>query len=356
MNTKQLVGGGAVLLALAVVLAATFLQNGGQPAAVAHVYYGSEKRGLLNDPQFQQLLKDRWNLTVDGKKMGSLEMAGVDHSGVDGLWPSSELAAIVVKSRYPDTAFKMANIFNTPILFYSWPEITQALVDAGAVEEGPDGVHVARCDRLFELAIEGKPWRELGLPRQHGQVAAHPTDPTKSNSGFLLAGLLAVVLNDGRVPTMEDLPALLPRLTTYFEALGYLENSTGILFNKYLQQGQGSYPVIAAYESLIIEFYRNNPDFQQRIKEETRVLVPEPTVWSEHPFIALTDVGETLLEALQDPDVQEIAWERYGFRAATPGFVGDAAILQEIGLPQRIEAVTSLPSPEVMEAILQALR
>jgi hypothetical protein len=78
-------------------------------------------------------------------------------------------------------------------------------------------------------------------------------------------------------------------------------------------------------------------------------LVPEPTVWSSHPYISLTDNGQLLLEALQDEKIQQIAWQKYGFRSGIMGVDNDPRILKEIHLPERIDSVTSLPVPDVMK-------
>ncbi|MBF0241850.1 MAG: hypothetical protein HQK64_05145 [Desulfamplus sp.] len=88
----------------------------------------------------------------------------------------------------------------------------------------------------------------------------------------------------------------------------------------------------------------------------TRVLIPEPTVWSEHPFIALTKGGQALLVALQDPEIQDIAWKRFGFRSGAMGVNNDPGILKEVGLPEQISSVIPLPSPKMMDKIVEALR
>ncbi len=358
MNSKQIAGAVIVLIGLAVVAAMHFLNIGGksgpEPVKVK-IYYGSEKKGFLHDEEVLKILSKDFGITIDGVKMGSLEMAEADHAGVDGLWPSSELAAVLLREHYPNKTFKTANLFNTPIVFYSWPEIVDALEKQGLVEKREGVFYVIDCARFFEMIEKQKPWNELGLQRQLGPVSIHPTDPDKSNSGFLLMGLMSVLFNNGQVPLDTDVATIAPRLRAIFQRLGYLENSTGILFNKYLQQGQGKYPVISAYESLIIEFFQANPDYREMIKNEVRVLVPEPTVWSEHPFIALTPKGERFLTAAQSPKLQAIAWERYGMRSAIPGIKNDPAVLKEIGLPERIRVVSPLPTPKVMRELLDSL-
>jgi hypothetical protein len=78
-------------------------------------------------------------------------------------------------------------------------------------------------------------------------------------------------------------------------------------------------------------------------------------VWSEHPLIALSDTGRKLMEALQDADIQKLAWKRYGLRSGAIGGGVDADLMRELRLPDQIQAATPLPTIEVMETILKAL-
>ncbi len=372
---------GLALVGVAATLAFLFAPGSGPSVQTVKIWYGSEKKGLLGDPEFAEILKEQYGIQVEGIKMGSLEMAKQPLAGMDGLWPSSELAAQVFRDRHPNVRPRSHNIFNTPIVFYSWPDITEALISEGIVEKRDNVYYVIDTKQYLEMMVARRQWRSLGLPKQNGGVTIRSTDPTKSNSGFLVSGLMAIILNDGNMVEPESLRApstllrqsdagalgeaqnppppastLLSVVQDIYERMGYLESSTGILFDKYIKQGQGAFPLISAYENLIIEFYQKYPDFQKTIQERVRTLIPEPTVWSEHPFIALTENGQKLLKALQDPQVQALAWKQYGFRSGVMGISNDPAILKEVGLPQQIESVAPLPSPPVMEAIMAALK
>ena len=161
-----------------------------------------------------------------------------------------------------------------------------------------------------------------------------------------------MILNQGEMVDQSNIDRHLETIKNIYQRLGFLENSTGTLFDKYVKQGQGAFPIVSAYENLIIEFYRAYPDYRTQIRERMRTLIPEPTVWSEHPFIALTQNGEALMTALLDPDIQKLAWDKYGFRSGVLGIENDPAILTEIGLPATIDVVTPLPAPEVMDRII----
>ena len=62
-------------------------------------------------------------------------------------------------------------------------------------------------------------WADLGLPELYGTVAVNTTDPVRSNSGNMFAGLLANVLCGG-VADEDSVEAVLPRLQAIFEKLG----------------------------------------------------------------------------------------------------------------------------------------
>lgn len=319
------------------------------------IRYGSEKKGFLQDEEIKKILRKKYDLIVDGTKMGSLEMSAGSLEGQDALWPSSELAAAVFTSRHPNAVFKKTNIFSSPIVFFSWPKIVEILIQADIVQKREDVYYVINMKRFLEMMVSGETWKSLGLQYQTGAVGVRCTDPSRSNSGFLLSGLMAIVLNDGQMVDVKSIQGHLPTLVSIYKKMGYMENSSGILFDKYIKQGQGAFPVISNYESLMVEFYNAHPDNREQIKKNILVLIPEPTVWSEHPFIALTDKGRKLMQALQDDKIQEMAWKRYGLRSGAIGIGVEASLMRELRLPEQIQAATPLPSIEVMEIILNAL-
>jgi hypothetical protein len=328
---------------------------GTRPVETVQIRYGSEKKGLLDDPELQNFLRKEFYLQVDGAKMGSLEMSAGNLNGLDALWPSSDLAALLFAVRHPNVSFKKHNIFSTPMVFYSWPTVVEALEGAGVVQRRENAYRVLDLKALLDLMAEKRTWKSLGLPYQAGQVSFRCTDPAKSNSGFLIAGLLAIVMNEGAMIDEEALSRHMPRVAEIFKSMGYMEESSGILFDKYVKQGQGVFPLVANYESLMVEFYQANPGSREQIRNNILVLVPEPTVWSEHPLIALTAKGARLMEALQHPKVQKLAWERFGFRSGAAAIGAEAAVYKELGLAGRIQSATVLPSMEIMERILGAL-
>jgi hypothetical protein len=176
-----------------------------------------------------------------------------------------------------------------------------------------------------------------------------------SNSGNMFAGMLATVWNGGEAPDETALAAILPEVTQYFRRMGSMEPSSSDLFDNFLKQGAGARPIIVSYESQLIEFALMHPEYQQLLRQRIRTMYPQPTVWSEHPLIALTKNGKRLVAALKDPEIQKIAWENHGFRSGLIGAQNDPGILKVTGIPEQITAVIPMPSAAVMEAIIRSL-
>ena len=151
---------------------------------------------------------------------------------------------------------------------------------------------------------------------------------------------------------MVRLTTLLPRLGSFFARLGFLEHSSGVLWDKFITQGVGAYPLIVGYENQLVEYSMSHPEVLELLRQKVRILYPKPTVWSSHPFMALNHGGERLLHALQDVDIQRLAWERHGFRTGLLGTQNDPKVLQVVGLPAAINAVMAMPHAAVMQQIL----
>jgi len=205
------------------------------------------------------------------------------------------------------------------------------------------------------LVNDGKQWSDIGLPQLHGRISIHTTDPTLSNSGNLFAGLLANTLNGGEVVDDASVERVLPQLKLFFTRLGFMEQSSSDLFQQYLTTGMGAKPMIAGYESQLIEFSVLNEGYRGQLKDKVRVLYPRPTVWSSHPLIARDAAGVRLLEALKDKDIQDLAWKRHGFRSGLVGVQNDPSVLQVVGVPETVQSVIDMPSPSVMDRIIQTL-
>ena len=353
-NKPRLIGLLILLLVIGAGAAYLFLGGGEAPAAAVSLrgYVGGEKIGLLEDPEVQDILEARYGLTLDYARAGSLDMVTADQTGRDFLFPSSQTALEYYQQLYGPPA-KSEIIFNTPIVLYTHQPILEALQARGLVTER-DGCRYMGMAGLVAEIEAGTTWAELGLPELYGTVAVSTTDPVRSNSGNMFAGLLANVLCGG-VADEASVEAVLPRLQAIFERLGYMEASSSDLFDQFLKTGMGAKPIIAAYENQLLEFAAEHPEDWQQLRDDIVLIYPTPTVWSSHIYIALDEAGEAGVDALLDEEVQRLAWERHGFRTAVSGTEDGA---ERFGVPHLASEITqaaAMPSYDNMEKIIAAL-
>lgn len=364
MNPKRIgIGIGLLVVAVLAVIGIRFATTGGgggftggcASPTVVQGYYGGEKEQLLRDPQVQQILKDKYCITVNARKAGSLEMArDIPLTPQDDfLWPSSSVSLVMYKERGGIVA-GTDNIFNSPLVLYTRPEIADALIKQGIVQKRGDTYYITHFDTFVGYIQNGKKWADIGLPQLNGRVTVRTTDPNLSNSGTIFIALLAYQMNGGDVPDAAALAKVNPALVDFIKRLGYMEQSSSDLFQQYLTTGIGARPVVAGYESQLIEFALQNPNLQADLQDKI-MLYPEPTAWAQHPFIARTPNGKKLLQALKDPDIQRIAWEQHGFRSGLPGVTNDPRSLPVKGVPNNVNSVIDMPAPSVMEEILRAV-
>lgn len=348
-NLRRLVGVG--LLALVGVGLAVSQFAGGAPATVAGPV-GGEKLGFLDDPDVVEILRERYDLIVDPERAGSLEMVREVDPEADFLWPSSEVALALYEEN--NDSVEDVNIFNSPIVLYSWGRVTDALAEEGLVTQDGEVYEIDLAALVADIQ-EDRQWAdvdpELGL---FGGVAVQTTNPDLSNSGNMFSGLLANTLNGGEVVNEASVGSVIGEVADIYDDLGNLEDSSGELFTSFLQQGEGAFPLIAGYESQLVEFGLQNEQYVQQVQERVRILYPQPTVWSSHPLIPLNAEGERLRDALLDDEIQQIAWERHGFRAGTLSGEEDPSVLDFVGIPGEIDSVIQMPSPAVMTQIAEA--
>lgn len=313
-------------------------------------YVGGEKIGFLEDEEVLSVLREDYGLSVDYAKAGSLDMMTADLKGKNYPFPSSSIALEYYKELHGQP-LQSEIMMNTPIVLYSRKMVVDALDAQGLITiEG----NVCYIDMrgLLKLIQENTSWADVGLSQLYGTVSVYTTDPCRSNSGNMFAALLANVLNDGETLTAEDTEEILPQLQEIFGKLGYMEDSSADLFNQFLKMGVGAMPMVAGYESQLIEYAAENPDEYEKIKEDLVMLYPIPTIWSSHVLIALDENGQKMITGLMDEEIQKLAWKRHGFRTETNG------IGKDVGLScvaDSITQVTQVPEYKVMREIFEVL-
>jgi hypothetical protein len=322
--------------------------------AAVSAYVGGEKMHFLHNKKTVSLLEKRYGIILDATKAGSVEMVKtLDTVGKDVLWPSNDIAVEFFKMR-GGRVVKDEIVFSSPIVMYSGKMITDALVGKNIVRLDPDGSYKLEFDKLLDMIVQGKSWKELGLDQLFGKISVRCTDPTKSNSGNMFAGLVATLLNKGEMVDKSNVDAVLPQISKFFTQLGHMEHSSGDIFKKFLATGINN-SIVVGYENQLVEYILAHPNSKDAVLENVRILYPVPTVWSSHPVIALNDKGKKLIDALKDEDIQKLAWKEHGFRSVTIGIENDPGVLGIPGIPKQIASVMPLPSAEAMNRIIENL-
>ena len=351
---KKKIAGLILLAVLMAVIGGIYFVTGNAPRIVnVDGYVGGEKIELLEDEEVQSVFEEKYGLNVDYSRAGSLDMMTADLSGRDYLFPSSSIALEYYEDLH-GSPVQSEIVLNTPIVLYTHQIVLDAFESQGLITTDGD-IHYIDMAGLLELIQNGAQWSDIGLPELYGRVSVDTTDPSKSNSGNMFAALVANVLNEGRTVTEADLAAILPELQDIFGKLGYMETSSSDLFSQFLRMGVGAEPIIAGYESQLIEYAALYPDEYDRIRDDVVMLYPAPTVWSAHVMIALDENGQILLNAMQDEDIQEIAWKKHGFRTGNYGDIADSGAIPAEGVAASITQVAQVPSYDVMKVIIEQL-
>jgi hypothetical protein len=323
-------------------------------------FAGGEKEGFLANARVRGLLERRFGLVLDARRAGSVEMVR-ERALLDQkpqfLWPSSSVLVEVARA----SGVKISRdqvVFNSPIVLYSWDRIADGLVKGGFAEAIGGPRYTVDLLKLLKAIISGESWASIGVVDLFGRARIVSTDPNRSNSGFMFAGLAASLLS-GDVIALDTLPRIDGDVATIFKRMGFKPPSSGKLFDDYVAGGAGAQPLIVGYENQLVEWVLQDPERWKRVEANAPakpvIIYPRPTAFSAHPLISIERGADELIDALTSEAVLELAWEDHGFRGPL-GTIGKARNpLLQARLLDRIDAVLPMPDAPVMLALLDHL-
>ncbi|MEJ1969396.1 MAG: hypothetical protein WDN03_12300 [Rhizomicrobium sp.] len=322
-------------------------------------YAGGEKMAFIQNPKTVAALRG-FGLALNAERAGSVEMARDPQllgTRPQFLWPSS--SPLVELARRYSKILRDQVIFNSPIVIYSWTPYADALVRAGLAKKSGAHYFIIDAKGLVEAVLARKSWRALSQQDLYGTLRLISTDPNKSNSGFMFAGLAANLLA-GDVVTAQSLPGVLPQLVELFRGMGYKPDSSGKVFDDYIAGGPGAEPLVVGYENQLIEWILADTDRWARVEAAAGpakpvALYPVPTVYSAHPLLALAPDANRLIDALTSQELQTIGWRDHGFRGPLGSVGADTDPLIAGRMPAQVTAVLPMPDIDTMLKILQAL-
>ena len=244
---------------------------------------------------------------------------------------------------------------NTPIVIYSWDDVVNVLIKEKIVTIQDGIYYITDMPKLIDYILEGKKWKDLGLDTIYGSVNIASVDPVTSSPGATYYGLLLSIMAGGDIND-QSVKSALPKLKTFYQKSGYMNNTPAELFDKFLKTGKGTYPMIVDYEKSIIDFANANPDGWNQVKDKVKILYPTPTIWNSHCIAALSDEGIKLIDAFKDKEVSQISWSKYGFRVGVTGGNYDVSKINITGIPSEIKSVTQGLKMEYYNQLIDYLK
>ena len=356
-----------------------------------YVATGGGKEDFLSDKNVRKILKNRYHINVvfdtwsNGRTitaplvreyvgLGSADIAAklkdgeaytINSAGVskyDALFTSDQRFYDYYKlapnknnkesDRY--TVLEGGLTLNTPIVIYSWKDVVDKLIEQKIVTEKEGVYYITDMNKLITLILEGKKWSDIGLNQLYGNINIASTDPVTSSPGATYYGLLLSIMSGGQV-TSDNINTNLPKLKEFYTKSGYMNNTPADLFERYLKTGMGGEPMIVDYEKSIINFANSNPDGFESVKENIRILYPAPTSWNSHCLAIFTENGKKLYKAFEDKELQEIAWNKYGFRTGITGGSYDTSGVG-IGVPQTISSTVPSLKMDTYDKLIEYLK
>ena len=393
MNKKTIIG--IVIFAVLIGLI-VFLKNGGKEIIgsdlkTIYVATGGGKEDFLKDEEILEILKKEYKINVVFdtwsnsktvslpliretiglgnqdiiKRMENGEKFTINSEGVtkyDALFTSDIRYYDYYKQRPVDNEAERYTVLgggltlNTPIVFYSWDKIVDALIKYKIAEEKDGIYYVTDMDKLVDIILNGKKWSELGVSDDiYGNVSISSIDPVKSSPGATYYGLLLAILSNGEV-SEANVKANMPKLKDLYIKSGNMRFTPADLFQEYLRAGMGTQKIIVDYEKSIIDFSNSNQHGFDQVKDRIRILYPKPTSWNNHCYMYFTENGEILYKAFEENErIQQIAWEKYGFRT---GITGGKYDVSKIGIPVPQEITSTVSGLKMAEynALIEGLK
>src|ERR1700736_4352113 len=326
------IAGIVVVLVIAVVVIVMSKHSGGGNAAPGGgtvritCYGGSEKEDFINDPDVKKILREKYRLEVNFSAKGSYKQGQIPadelkKDKVDCLWPSSASAQAVFEGSGSSKAFgndyQAASVLQSPEVLYANKEAADGLKNAGIVELRDNSYFIVNLRKLLEeYLLPGKSWADVGVTLPSGPVLINSSDPATSNSGMTLAQLeLATVAsgNPYQPATVAQAGAALGKVKALVETQGLMRTGSDSAFEQWVIQQTGG--LLAGYENPMLHWISTRK--KGAVPEGIVTLYPEPTIFNDHPILALTQTGRKLIPAMEDDAIQDIAWTKYGFRSGT---------------------------------------
>jgi len=388
LNKKQIIGIILFIVLILIIVGFKAFKDKGiiGPSNLTDVYVatGGGKEGFISDEKVVSIMQEQYGLNViydswsNGKFITSpmvREFVGLGNTSVsktdlsikndrcskyDAMFCSDQrfydYYKLAPKGEEADryTVKNGGLTLNTPIVIYSWAKVTDALIAEKIVTEKEGVYYITDMQKLIDYILQEKKWSDIGLSELYGTINVASTDPVTSSPGATYYGLLLSIMCESQV-NEASVNQNLPKLKEYYIKSGYMNNTPADLFERYLKTGMGGEPMIVDYEKSLVEFANSNPNGFAQVKDQIRVLYPTPTIWNSHCIATFTENGDKFYQAFENQEIQQIAWEKYGFRTGITGGNYDVSTIG-VGVPSTITSTVSSLKMDVYNQLIDYLK
>jgi len=363
---KRVIGIGlAILLIVGIVLAVFWgrlFGSTGSPGilqptpslTVVSGVIGSEKKPFFDDPGVKAVFAEN-GLDVQVVTAGSRQIATtVDLSKKDFAFPGSAPAAEKIKRE--TGASGVYSPFYSPMAIATFKPIVQLLKAAGIASQDAAGTWHLDMAAYLATVKAGTRWSDLpgaaDLYPSKRSVLISSTDIRQSNSAAMYLSIASYVASGNAIvssPASEA--AIIDDMSNLFLAQGFSASSSEAPFDDYLSQGIGSKPMVMVYEAQFLG-RQMSATGKTAITSDMLLMYPEPTVFSKHTLVPLTDNGKKVGDLLVgDARLQRLA-AQYGFRPADAAAFADTLTANGLAVPPSPVNVVEPPSFETLESMI----
>ena len=391
MNKKQIIGIVLFIVLIALIVGIKAVKDrgiiGGDESSKLNTVYvatGGGKEGFIQDEKVVSIIEEQYGLNVvydswsNGKfitapmvrefvnkgntniSKDKLSINNEDCSRYDAMFCSDQRFYDYYKLAPKNDEAERYSVknggltLNTPIVIYSWAKVTDALIAEKIVTEKEGVYYITDMQKLIDYILQEKKWSDIGLSELYGTINVASTDPVTSSPGATYYGLLLSIMCESQV-NEASVNQNLPKLKEYYIKSGYMNNTPADLFERYLKTGMGGEPMIVDYEKSLVEFANSNPNVFAQVKDQIRVLYPTPTIWNSHCIATFTENGDQFYQAFDNQEIQQIAWEKYGFRTGITGGNYDVSTIG-VGVPSTITSTVSSLKMDVYNQLIDYLK
>lgn len=359
---KKIVAPILALLVLAAIGVAGYFSFSARSVKTIYGVIGSEKKAFFLDPRVQEILKKEYKLAVDFETVGSRRIATVGgNKGTvekyDFAFPAGTPAAEKIKRDYKSHVKGKYRVFFTPMAVASWKPVADVLEKNGIVGKRQQYYGILDMQKLLQFMTTDTRWSSLPNNQSFDvgrKVLIKSTNILSSNSAAMYLSLASYLANNNNVVKNNvEIGAVMPQVSKLFTDQGFLAASSATPFEDYMIKGMGNSPLVMIYES---QFLHKASLKDGSISKDMVLLYPEPTIFTQHILMAMSDAGKTLGEALTtNKALQQLAIE-HGYRSNDASLQSTfTKTVQKNGLrdvPTRLNEVVDPPSYEIIERMI----